>query len=112
MSESTPDSIIINDTMLKTVPGRYDLTLLAAARAHAIERGSTPRISEEAAGKHKPTVIALLEIEAGVIDMDYYFNQKTIEQRWKAEREQMEGEEVEKEDTNFFPRSSKDAMEM
>lgn len=111
MSESTPDSIIINSQMLKTVPGRYDLTLLAAARAHAIERGSPPRISEEAAGKHKPTVIALLEIEAGLIGMDYYNDQKATEQRWKAEREQMDGAEVEQEDSNFFPRSSKDTIQ-
>lgn len=47
-------------------------------------------------------------MEAGLIDLDYYYNQKTIEQRWKAEREQKEG--VEKEDDSFFPRSSNEVI--
>ena len=102
------DTYIVGEKLKKIIPNIYNLNLLAAARAHAIERGSEPRISKEECGEHKPTVIALMEIEAGLIDMDYYYNQKTIEQRWKAEREQKEG--VEKEDDSFFPRSSNEVI--
>jgi DNA-directed RNA polymerase subunit omega len=105
------EAYIVTESMKEKIPNIYNLNLLAAARAHAIERGSTPRISKEECGEHKPTVIALKEIEAGLIDMEYYYNQKTIEQRWKAEREQAgEKEGVEKEDDSFFPRSSNEVI--
>ena len=108
---STDKAFIVTEAMKEKIPNIYELNLVAAARAHAIERGSTPRISEEECGDHKPTVIALKEIEAGLIDLEYYHNQKATEQRWKAEREQMDGAEVEQEDSNFFPRSSKDMIQ-
>ena len=101
---------IVTESMKERIPNIYNINLLAAARAHAIERGSDPRISEELCADHKPTVIALKEIEAGVIDMDYYYNQKEIEQRWKAEKEQAGEVEVEKEDDTFFPRSSNEVI--
>lgn len=104
------DTYIVGEKLKKIIPNIYNLNLLAAARAHAIERGSEPRISKEECGEHKPTVIALMEIEAGLIDMDYYYNQKTIEQRWKAEREQAGKAEVEKDDDSFFPRSSTEVI--
>lgn len=99
---------IVTEKLRERFTNIYQLNILAAARAHAIERGSEPRISKEECGEHKPTVIALKEMEAGLIDMDYYYNQKSIEQRWKAEREQKEG--VEKEDDSFFPRSSNEVI--
>ena len=105
MGIHTPHAVIINSTMLKNVPERYMLTMLAAKRAHAIERGSVPLISSEECGTHKPTVIALLEIEAGLITEDYLHNQEKIERSWKAEKEKMEGERVEKESI-LYPRSS------
>lgn len=105
------ETYIVGEKLTKMMPNRYELNILAAARAHAIERGSEPRISQEECADHKPTVIALKEIEAGYITMDYYYNQKTIEQRWKAEREQQgEKEGVEKEDDSFFPRSSNEVI--
>lgn len=99
---------IVTEKLRERFTNIYQLNIIAAARAHAIERGSEPRISKEECGEHKPTVIALKEMEAGLIDLDYYYNQKTIEQRWKAEREQKEG--VEKEDDSFFPRSSNEVI--
>ena len=104
-------AFIVTEAMKEKIPNIYELNIVAAARAHAIERGSPPRISEEECGDHKPTVIALKEIEAGLIDIAYYHNQKAVEQRWKAEREQDGKAEVEKEDQNFFPRSSKDMIQ-
>ena len=109
MSEDT--TYIVSEKLKEIIPNIYNLNILAAARAHAIERGSEPRISAEECGEHKPTIIALKEIEAGEITMDYYHDQKAIEQRWKAEREQRgEEAEVEKEDDSFFPRSSKEVI--
>lgn len=102
------DTYIVGEKLRSIIPNVYELNILAAARAHAIERGSEPRISKEECADHKPTVIALKEIEAGYITMDYYYNQKVIEQRWKAEREQKEG--VEKDDDSFFPRSSNEVI--
>lgn len=104
------ETYIVGEKLVKMIPNRYELNILAAARAHAIERGSEPRISKEECADHKPTVIALKEIEAGHITMDYYHNQKVIEQRWKAEREQRGQAEVEKEDDSFFPRSSNEVI--
>jgi DNA-directed RNA polymerase subunit omega len=102
---------IVTEKLRERFTNIYQLNIVAAARAHAIERGSTPRISKEECGEHKPTVIALKEMEAGLIDLDYYYNQKAIEQRWKAEREQAgEKEGVEKEDDSFFPRSSNEVI--
>lgn len=97
--------------ILKKIPNRHELNILAARRAHAIERGSESRLPKEETEGHKATVIALKEIEAGLIDMSYFHNQKAVEQRWRAEREQREGkEEVEQDDTNFFPRSSREVI--
>jgi len=105
------ETYIPGQKILDQVPNRHQLNILAARRAHAIERGSTPRISEEECADHKPTVIALKEIEAGLITVDYLYNQKDIEQRWKAEREQAgEKEGVEQEDDSFFPRSSNEVI--
>jgi len=52
---------------LPFVDNRFDLVLLASKRARQIAMGS-PMLVEE--GKDKPTVIALREIAAGLIDMD------------------------------------------
>ena len=105
------ETYIVGEKLRSIIPNVYELNILAAARAHAIERGSTPRISAEECGEHKPTVIALKEIEAGYITMEYYHNQKAVEQRWKAEREQAgEKEGVEQEDDSFFPRSSNEVI--
>ena len=104
-------AFIVTEAMKEKIPNIYELNIVAAARAHAIERGSPPRISEEECGDHKPTVIALKEIEAGLINIEYYHNQKAVEQKWKAEREQDGKAEVEKEDQNFFPGSSKDMIQ-
>lgn len=49
----------------RLVPNRFELVLLAAARARALNRGQTPRVSPH---RDKPTVIALREIAAGAVD--------------------------------------------
>lgn len=50
---------------LKNVKNRFDLVLLASKRARQLARGYDPLVEEEA---DKPTVMALREIAAGLID--------------------------------------------
>lgn len=50
---------------LDRIDNRFQLVLVAAARARQIERGATPRVEEE---RDKPTVLALREIAEGNTD--------------------------------------------
>lgn len=52
---------------LKNVKNRFDLVLLASKRARQLARGYEPLVEEEA---DKPTVMALREIAAGLIDYE------------------------------------------
>lgn len=49
----------------RVVPNRFELVLLAAARARALSRGHTPHVSLDG---DKPTVTALREIATGAVD--------------------------------------------
>jgi DNA-directed RNA polymerase subunit omega len=49
---------------LNHVPNRYDLVLLASKRARQLSMGADPLVEEQG---DKPTVIALREIEAGLV---------------------------------------------
>jgi DNA-directed RNA polymerase subunit omega len=49
---------------LQHVPNRYDLVLLAAKRARQLAMGADALVDEQ---DDKPTVIALREIEAGLV---------------------------------------------
>ncbi len=59
--------VTVEDAVEK-VGNRFDLVLLAARRARQISSGSNPLVEEE---KDKPTVIALREIEEGLITKDF-----------------------------------------
>jgi DNA-directed RNA polymerase subunit omega len=50
---------------LPAVDNRFDLVLVASRRARQIARGATPMVDAE---NDKPTVIALREIAAGVMN--------------------------------------------
>jgi DNA-directed RNA polymerase subunit omega len=49
----------------RVIPNRFELVLLAATRARALNRGHTPHVSLDG---DKPTVIALREIAAAAVD--------------------------------------------
>jgi DNA-directed RNA polymerase subunit omega len=51
---------------LENVDNRFDLVLLASKRARQLTMGSAALVDEE---NDKPTVVALREIAAGLIDM-------------------------------------------
>ncbi len=53
---------------LEKVPNRFEMTLAAAHRAREIANGSTPRLKE--AKPHKPSVLALQEVAAGVTGIE------------------------------------------
>lgn len=59
--------VTVEDAVSK-VGNRFDLVLLAARRARQIALGSNPLVEEE---KDKPTVIALREIEEGLITKEF-----------------------------------------
>lgn len=52
---------------LKKIPNRFDMTLVATARARQLAIGATPMVET---ARDKPTVIALRELALGKIDMD------------------------------------------
>ena len=53
---------------LKHIPNRFQLCLAAAYRARQLAQGGTPLIE---ANRDKPTVVALREIAAGKIGIEY-----------------------------------------
>ena len=53
---------------LKRIPNRFQLTLAATYRARQIAQGGTPDVE---ASRDKPTVIALREIAAGKVGIEY-----------------------------------------
>lgn len=68
---SKPESLpVAEDTALaeRMFGNRYEMIVIAAQRAYDILRGSDPMIDRK---KHQPTVIAMLEVEAGLLDRNY-----------------------------------------
>jgi DNA-directed RNA polymerase subunit omega len=59
--------VTVEDAVSK-VGNRFDLVLLAARRARQISMGNKPLVDEE---NDKPTVIALREIEEGLITEEF-----------------------------------------
>jgi len=53
---------------LKRIPNRFQLTLAATYRARQLAQGGTPMVDAQ---RDKPTVIALREMAAGKIGLEY-----------------------------------------
>ena len=53
---------------LDRIPNRFQLTLAATYRARQLAQGGTPLIE---ANRDKPTVVALREIAAGKVGVEY-----------------------------------------
>ena len=53
---------------LPHIANRFDLTLAASYRARQLANGSMPKM--DPGGKHKPTVIALIEVAAGRVGLE------------------------------------------
>ncbi len=61
---------------LEKIPNRFDLILLAAKRARQIAMGAEPLVPED---RDKPTVIALREIAAGLVDKEKVEEMERVE---------------------------------
>jgi len=68
---------------LDKVENRFELVLVAAKRAHQLNSGAYRTTLD--VGKDKPTVLALREIEAGLIDNSILTEEYTMEQELKAQ---------------------------
>jgi DNA-directed RNA polymerase subunit omega len=68
---------------LDKVENRFELVLVAAKRAHQLNSGGYRTTLD--AGKDKPTVLALREIEAGLIDASILTEEYAMEQELNAQ---------------------------
>jgi len=68
---------------LDKVENRFELVLVAAKRAHQLNSGGYRSTLD--AGKDKPTVLALREIEAGLIDASILTEEYAMEQELNAQ---------------------------
>ena len=80
------DSYLMNEKLRAKLPDTYVMLRIASKRAHQIERGSHSRLSKELTEGHKPTTIAMMEIEHGIIDESYLIEGDAIEQSWEEEK--------------------------
>ncbi len=69
---------------LDFVDNRFELVLVAAKRAHQLSSGGFRSILD--AGKDKPTVVALREIEAGLIDASILTEDYAMEEELTAQQ--------------------------
>lgn len=64
------ESFIVSDETAVNFPGgKYAMIITAGLRAHDLQRGAKPLIA--GLETHKPTVVALMEIEQGLISPNY-----------------------------------------
>jgi len=68
---------------LDKVENRFELVLVAAKRAHQLNSGAYRTTLD--AGKDKPTVLALREIEAGLIDASILTEEYAMEEELNAQ---------------------------
>ena len=68
---------------LDKVENRFELVLVAAKRAHQLNSGGYRTTLE--VGKDKPTVLALREIEAGLIDASILTEEYAMEEQLNAQ---------------------------
>ena len=69
---------------LDFVANRFELVLVAAKRAHQLSSGGYRSTLD--VGKDKPTVIALREIEAGLIDASILTEEYAMEEELSAQQ--------------------------
>ena len=67
---------------LDFVSNRFELVLIAAKRAHQLNSGSYKSTLDS--GKDKPTVLALREIEAGLVDASILTQEYAMEEELSA----------------------------
>jgi len=73
---------------LDKVENRFELVLVAAKRAHQLNSGGYRSTLD--AAKDKPTVLALMEIEAGLIDASILTEEYAMEEELNAQDKLLE----------------------
>ena len=73
--------VTVEDCLVK-IDNRFDLVLVAAKRAHQLNSGGYRTTLD--VGKDKPTVLALREIEAGLIDASILTEEYAMEEELNA----------------------------
>jgi len=73
---------------LEKVENRFELVLVAAKRAHQLNSGGYRTTLDT--GKDKPTVVALREIEAGLIDASILTEEYAMEEELNAQDKLLE----------------------
>jgi len=68
---------------LKYIPNRFDLILVAAKRAHQLNSGGFKSTFD--VGKDKPAIVALREIEEGLIDKSILTEEYEMEEELSAQ---------------------------
>ena len=68
---------------LKYIPNRFDLILVAAKRAHQLNSGGFKSTLD--VGKDKPAIVALREIEEGLIDQSILTEEYEMEEELSAQ---------------------------
>src|SRR5210317_145547 len=68
---------------LKYIPNRFDLILVAAKRAHQLNSGGFKSTLD--VGKDKPAIVALREIEEGLIDESILTEEYEMEEELSAQ---------------------------
>ena len=77
---------------LDKVENRFELVLVAAKRAHQLNSGGYRTTLD--VGKDKPTVLALREIEAGLIDASNLTEQYEMEEELNAQEKLSEESKI------------------
>ena len=77
---------------LDKVENRFELVLVAAKRAHQLNSGGYRTTLD--VGKDKPTVLALREIEAGLIDASILTEEYAMEEELNAKDKFLEQEKM------------------
>ena len=80
------DSYLMNDLLRKALPDTYVMLRIASKRAHKIQMGSPSQLPKDLIDGHKPTTIAMMEVEHGIIDESYLEDGEVIEQAWEEIR--------------------------
>ena len=70
---------------LKYIPNRFDLILVAAKRAHQLNSGGFKSTLD--VGKDKPAIVALREIEEGLIDKSILTEEYEMEEELSAQNQ-------------------------
>ena len=68
---------------LKYIPNRFDLILVASKRAHQLNSGGFKSTLD--VGKDKPAIVALREIEEGLIDKSILTEEYEMEEELSAQ---------------------------